>query len=96
MPQLTAAVPSGGADRFSDRRSQLRGHGCDCPVRRDNILKHLDQSDWTERVYQHHLEDILDRSRARSFFNRLGDTGVNKQHVERAMVGLFVIVALRS
>ena len=95
MPQLTAAVPSGGADRFSDRRS-LRGHGCDCPVRRDNILKHLDQSDWTERVYQHHLEEILDRSCARSFSNRLGDADINEQQVERAMVGLFVIAALRS
>src|ERR1700677_2049702 len=70
--------------------AQLRGHCCDCPVRRDNILKHLDQPDRTERVYQHHVEEILDRSRAGSFLNRLGDAGIDEQHVERTAVETLV------
>jgi hypothetical protein len=83
--RFTGGIEVPGSVVASDA-AQLRGHSCDCPVLRDNILKHLDQPDRTESVYQHHVEEIPDRSRAASFLNRLGDAGINEQHVERAAV----------
>jgi hypothetical protein len=85
---LAGAVELPEASVFGDT-AELRGHDRDCAACRHQIFEELNRAHRSERIGQHHVDEVALVYRGRRFLVGLANAGVDEEYVDAARFEAF-------